>query len=961
MTQLRIPTATYRLQFNHLFTFKEALSFIDYFHELGISDLYASPITKASKGSLHGYDVIDCNQLNPEIGSEEEFEQMIQILQSHGMGFIADIVPNHMCIANSSNKWWIDVLENGPNSLYSNHFNVIWNPPTPELKNKVLLAVLEQPYGKVIENQEFKLIYESGAFLIEYKNKEHRFPVNPLTWPFILAPVVKQLLSQIGETNADVAELQSILTALEHLPGMEETDLEKCKERNREKEIIKKRLSTLFSQNSVIAQAIQNSMANLNGIKGDPRSFDRLEELLKAQAYRLSFWRVMNDEINYRRFFDVSDLASMRVENECVFHDMHELILHYVHKGWVTGLRIDHIDGLFDPQEYLNRLQKACNQKKDTSYTEMTKDFFIIVEKILGGKEDLRQQWPIFGTTGYEYLNVSNGVFVLEENREKIFHIYENFIQRREDMAYLFYKCKKIILMIAMSSELQILARHLKEISEQHRWSCDYTTNSLRFALQEVIASFPVYRSYIRLEDSVVQEEDRVYVTIAVQQAKRRCPSVDPSIFDFIASVLLLLDPAGLTENEIMHRRQFVMRLQQLTGPVTAKGVEDTALYQFYPLASINEVGMDVECFGISIQTFHQKNQERNQKWPHTFLATSTHDTKRSEDVRARLNVLSEIPDVWGEAVNYWKECNQVHKITLTDYPIVPDANEEFLIYQTLVGSWPLYSLEPAAHLQYVDRIQKYIIKALKEAKIHTNWTNPDEIYENTVKEFIKRILTIESTDFLKHFEQFCRPVIKMGLYNSLSQLLLKMTVPGIPDFYQGNELWEFTLVDPDNRRPVDYSYRKYTLDTIQQKKQSQLEEFLGHLITHIEDGQIKLFVTMQVLRLRREHPLLFQQGGYIPLEIEGPKAFHLIGFGRIKDAEKIIVLTSRVYSSLLDSPQTTIPVGKIWQDTHLVLPDYLQGEYQDVFSGSTIQTGEKVAVETLFNWAPFTLLVCKG
>lgn len=955
MSALRIPSATYRLQFNHRFTLKQALEFVSYFHELGISDLYASPIMKSTSGSTHGYDILDPCQLNPEIGSEEDLEQLIKALKERGMGLILDIVPNHMSIADPDNKWWQDVLENGPSSLYADYFNIIWDPPKPELKNKVLLAVLDQQYWKVIENQFLKVMYEAGAFFIKYKTR--RFPVNPLTWPTILKPVVEELLPKLGEKDPNLLELQSIMTSLEHLPV--ERELEKCKERAREKEIVKKRLVALTEETPVIREAIQNSMDALNGQKGDPHSFDRLEQLLNEQAYRLSYWRVTNDEINYRRFFDVNDLASMRVEDEKVFEAMHELVLKYVKAGWVTGLRIDHVDGLFDPQQYFMRLQKACALALEEKQEQVGKDFYIVVEKILGENEKLPPQWLVFGTTGYDYLNLLNGIFVVPESRAEMKQIYNHFIDRHYEMTEVMYYCKELILIISMSSELHILARQLAKASEQHRWSRDFTLETLRSALRDTIACFPVYRSYIRAEDSEVRVEDREYIVTAIQEAKKLNPASDPSIFDFIESVLLLEDPPDLTEEQIRYRRDFVMRFQQLTGPVTAKGEEDTAFYRYYPLASLNEVGMDPNSFGIEIEFFHNKNQERLQAWPHTLLATSTHDTKRSEDVRARINVLSENPEQWKEALYHWSHLNRSRKVIVNKRE-VPDTNEEFLIYQALIGTWPLYPMDATAKAQYIDRIEKYMLKAIKEAKINTSWVNPNEAYEKGVLEFTRRILDLEPDNlFLKEFEQYTQPIIRAGIFNSLSQTLLKMTTPGVPDFYQGSELWEFYLVDPDNRRPVDYSNLRNLLAMLKQKSQEDAQALVAHLMETPEDGRIKLYMTSQVLNFRLQHSSLFQQGSYLPFEVKGEKSKHVVAFNRGYDQKQIIVAVGRFYTLLTENAEHAQPVDSVWKETALVIPSHLEGNYRDILSGMTFSTSQnhELPLEHIFNKLPIAIL----
>ncbi len=959
MTHLRIPVASYRVQFNDHFTFNQALELVDYFYELGISDLYASPIMKAQQGSIHGYDILDHGQINPEIGTEEELGRLMMALQQRDMGFILDIVPNHMCIAEAANRWWNDVLENGPSSPYAGHFNIIWNPRKRELTNKVLLPVLDQQYGKVIENQDFKVIYDEGAFFLQYKMR--RFPINPRTWQVILEPVSKQMEAESGDSHPDVLELQSILTALFHLPTITETDPKKIKERQREKEIIKKRL-TLLLEKMHILKAVQSSLESLNGIKGQPASFDLLEKLLDTQAYRLSYWRVANDEINYRRFFDINELASTHVEDENVFNDIHELILRFVKQKWVTGLRIDHVDGLFNPEQYFKRLQQACSQvlKEEETHLEMNKDFFyIIVEKILIGDEQLNPHWLIYGTTGYDYLNLVNGLFVVSHHQSIMQQIYERFTKSYKDMLEIIYICKKLILTVSMSSELHILGRHLAEISEQHRWSKDFTLDGLRFALKEIIACFPVYRSYIQAQENQVSDEDKYYITSAVQQAKRLNPASESSIFDFIENVLLLQDPEGLSEQQIACRRQFVLHFQQLTGPVTAKGVEDTAFYRYYPLASLNEVGMDPESFGTSIETFHRKNQEKKIKWPHTLLTTFTHDTKRSEDVRARINVLSENPKEWGEALHRWHQYNQDKKTQLNNRN-VPDMNEEYLLYQTLVGTWPLYPMDASAKAQYIDRIDKYMNKALREAKTHTSWININESYEKSVQDFIHKILNLDpSHAFVQDFIQYVRPIMRAGMFNSLSQTLLKMTSPGIPDFYQGSELWEFTLVDPDNRHPVDYSNRLSLLNLLKEKAQQDRSKLVSHLIETPEDGLIKLYLTTQVLNFRRNHAQLFQHGDYVPLQLEGKKAQHVVAFSRTLGNQTILVAVGRFYTQLLDI-SNILPIGeKAWDGLYLSTSSHLHHKFRDILSRLefSLEHSQPLPIATLFSKLPIVLL----
>src|SRR5262245_26463199 len=785
----RIPMATYRLQFNHLFTLKQASAILDYLRGLGISDCYASPLFMARPGSLHGYDVIDPTKLNPELGAREDFNEFSAQLKTRGMGLMMDVVPNHMCIAGSGNQWWNDVLENGPGSRYASFFDIDWSPPKENLANKTLLPILGDQYGRVLENQEIQLVYQRGAFFVNYY--ETRLPIASRTSIFILNVALDKLKGALDEAHPHRLEFESIITALSYLPPRTETAPEKVRERMREKGVAKRRLAALVAESREVSGALKKTVKEFNGVRGDARSFDRLEELLAEQAYLLCFWRVAADEINYRRFFDINELAAIRVEEPEVFAAVHELVFRLMKEGHVTGLRIDHIDGLYDPEQYLRHLQGGCRKAlrrslaaaadrgsrvadrglKDVSQSvnpnsaigayaihdpqpairnpqsaageSATRDprsaierpCYIVVEKILGADERLREGWATFGTTGYDFLNLLNGLFIDSQNAEAFRKLYRRLAGVESDFADVAYRSKKLILQTAMSSELQMLARRLDRISEQSRDTRDFTLNSLQAALSDVIACFPVYRSYIRPDAGDVGEEDRRHISKAIRNAKRRAPTISSSTFDFIESLLLLRDPDGIDDDRRRERREFVMRFQQLTGPVTAKGIEDTAFYRFYPLASLCEVGGDPSRFGVSPGTYHRHNRERLALWPHAMLANSTHDTKRSEDARARIDALSEIPSRWYRAVRRWQNANRDQKTAIEDKS-APDANEEYLLYQTLLGAWPLDAENGQAQESFVQRIQEYMIKALREAKIHSSWLNPDEEYEQAARDF---------------------------------------------------------------------------------------------------------------------------------------------------------------------------------------------------------------------------------
>jgi (1->4)-alpha-D-glucan 1-alpha-D-glucosylmutase len=979
--QARIPISTYRLQFNRDFTFEQASALVEYFRELGVTDYYSSPLLKARPGSPHGYDIVDHTRFNPEVGSEEQLIEMLRRLREQGMGMLVDVVPNHMCIASSDNLWWQDVLENGPGSPFARYFDIDWTPPNPKLKNRVLLPILGDQMGRVLERQELRVAYRDGAFYINYW--ETQLPVAARTSMLVLRPALEVVGALLDESHPHALELESIITAIEHLPPRTETDAVTLRERRREKEVIRRRLSTLVKESNEVRAAVHDSLARLNGVEGRPESFDLLEELINDQAYRLSFWRVAADEINYRRFFDINELAAVRVEERPVFTAVHERILRLVRQGLVTGLRVDHVDGLLDPLKYLTDLQRetaatsARRARKDgaaggaesaRSETVNKRDdaesgggapFYIVVEKILGHDELLRREWPVEGTTGYEFINLVNGVFVDASSGQALRELYTDFTRARVRFSDLVYECKRLILKAAMSSELYVLSRRLTRIAERDRYTRDFTQNSLHHALTETIACFPVYRSYIRRTQTSVGADDRLNINAAVRAAKRRNPAQDPTVFDFIASLLLLRDPKGTTAHERAERRDFVLRFQQLTSPVTAKGIEDTAFYRFYPLASLNEVGGEPALIGVSVERFHERNRDRQETWPHALSATSTHDTKRGEDTRARINVLSEMPEEWNRALHRWREMNHAKKTTVEGTK-APDANEEYLLYQTLVGTWPLTPLsEEEARADYTRRMQEYMRKALKEAKLHTSWINPFEEYERAVSDFVASLLDPSiSAAFINDFEEFQRLTARAGLLNSLSQTLLKTTAPGVPDFYQGTELLQFTLVDPDNRRPVDYELRRTLLASLRDVG-DDAAAFAEALLARPEDGRIKMYITSRALSFRRERAELFARGSYLPLRARGRRADNVVSFARADDGEAVIVVAARFFTRLGVGREGPPSLGReAWGDTLLRVEAIEGARFRDQFTGREFDApGGALAVGEVLSPLPVALL----
>jgi (1->4)-alpha-D-glucan 1-alpha-D-glucosylmutase len=966
----RIPVSTYRLQFNRGFTFAQARALIDYFSELGVTDLYSSPVLKARPGSPHGYDIVDHARVNPEVGTEEELVELARSLRERGMGVVVDVVPNHMCIASSENRWWQDVLENGPSSPFARYFDIDWNPPNPTLKNRVLLPILDDQLGRVLEKQELRVAYRDGVFYINYW--ETQLPVAARTSTLVLRLALEGARSRLDESHPHALELESIITALEHLPPRTETDAMLLRERRREKDVIRRRLSNLVKESNEARAAIYDALSRLNGAAGRPESFNLLEELIGKQAYRLSFWRVAADEINYRRFFDINELAAVRVEERPVFNAVHDVIFRLVRQGLVTGLRVDHVDGLLDPFKYLTDLQReaataARRTRKEAPPPPQSDSgvgveqggvrdgeanrlpFYVVVEKILGHDELLRREWPVQGTTGYEFMNLLNGVFVDASNGQALRELYADFTGARVKFSDLVYECKRLILKAAMSSELYVLSRRLTRIAERHRYTRDFTQNSLHHALTEVIACFPVYRSYMRRTQTSVGPDDRLNINASVRAAKRRNPAQDPSIFDFIAALLLLRDPKGTTAPERAERRDFALRFQQLTSPVTAKGLEDTAFYRFYPLASLNEVGGEPALIGVPVERFHERNRDRQESWPHTLSATSTHDTKRGEDTRARINVLSEMPEEWNRAVHRWREMNHAKK-ALIEGAEAPDANEEYLLYQTLVGTWPLSSVRDGEHGEYTARVQEYMQKALKEAKLHTSWINQNEEYERAVREFVAGVLDpATGGDFLRDFAEFQRVTARAGMLNSLAQALLKTTAPGVPDFFQGTELWEFTLVDPDNRRAVDYELRRSLLSTLREVGDAGAAEFAGELLERPEDGRIKMYVTARALGLRRDRAELFARGSYLPLRASGRRAGNVVAFARELDGDACVVVAARFFTRLGVGREGSLRLSAdVWGDTRLPLAGLEGGRYRDAFTGREFDTRDGAAALSL-------------
>lgn len=961
--QREIPTATYRLQFNRTFTFRDATAIIPYLSALGVSHCYASPYLRARPGSMHGYDIIDHNALNPEIGTPEDYEEFVSELHRHGMGQILDIVPNHMGVMGSDNAWWLDVLENGQASDYAPFFDIDWDPIKDELQGKVLIPILADQYGNELEAGKLKLVLdaERGEFSIFYF--QHRFPVAPRAYPTVLEFDLDRLKAKLGGENVDLLELQSIATAFNHLPGRNDLNAEEQASRNREKEVQKRRLAALCARSAEVREFLEENVRIFNGTPGDPHSFDLLHELIKAQVYRLAQWRVAGDDINYRRFFDINDLAALRMENDAVFEATHRLILKLLAESKLNGLRIDHPDGLYDPAQYLCRLTRQMTEGR-----EETQRAYLVVEKILTGNERLRKGWPVDGTTGYEYANLVNGLFVDSSAEQKVTRIYHDFVGQVPEYTDLIYSCKSLILKVGLASELNVLANLLIRIALANRHTCDFTLNSLRSALFEIIASFPVYRTYVT--GGEVSDEDRRYVEQAVAVARKRSNAADLSVFDFVRRVLLT--EINGEESQWYKRAvvRFAMKFQQVTSAVMAKGLEDTAFYRYNRLVSLNEVGGNPSKFGTSVEEFHRANQERMHSWPNSLLSTSTHDSKRSADVRARINVLSEITGEWKRRLRRWRDWNRNKKRWIDD-ETAPSRNDECLLYQTLVGTWPTDSaIDDSGWKQFTDRMEQYMVKAVREAKEHTSWANTNSEYESAVSDFTRAILDRSSRNrFLEDLAEFARRVARFGLFNSLSETLLKMTSPGVPDTYQGNELFEFNLVDPDNRLPVDYSKRMRILEEINASAFSSNQNpgeasliKLRELVTDREDGAAKLFLTWKTMNVRKEYRALFQKGSYSPLHVRGKKCEHVVAFAREFEGKTAIVVAPRLCATLLGDGQT-LSDESLWRDTFLEIEQKNVSCHHNIFTGECIAANgdgkpQSVPVGAILRYFPVAVLI---
>ena len=950
---MHIPRATYRIQFTSDFNFESAKAIVPYLADLGIAELYASPIFTARRGSTHGYDVVDPQQINPELGGQTAFDAVVQELQKHGIGWVQDIVPNHMAYDNE-NHMLMDALENGSDSHYHNFFDIDWNHPYGGIHGRVLAPFLGKFYGDCLESGELQLHYRQSGLSINYFSL--CFPLRIESYSPVLMYDLGRLRTKLGRSHPDFVKFLGVLYALKYVPSGEEG-----RERYDQIAFIKSMLWELWNDSGVVKQFIEENIQIFNGEAGNSESFNLLDTLLSEQFFRLSYWKVGNEELNYRRFFTVNELISLRVEDPLVFDETHALIFELTKAGKITGLRVDHIDGLYDPAQYMNRLR------------EHEPEIYLSVEKILEPHEELPLTWPIQGTTGYDFMSKVNCLFCQQSSEEAFDSIYYQFIGKAIRCEQIIDENKQLIIGKYLAGDIDNLAHLLKQIADRYRYASDFTMYGLKRALVEILKLFPIYRTYISRDGS--RQADRDCMKQVLQKARENIPTFANELV-FIEKFLLLNFDDSLSQEDKEHWLHFLMRMQQYTGPLMAKGVEDTAFYVFNRLISLNEVGSSACQFGISIDDFHSFNQSRSAQWPHAMNATATHDTKRGEDVRARINVLSEIPQDWEAQVKNWSAINTPLKKTVNGTS-APAPNDEYLLYQTLLGAFPF---DPAEQAAFIDRTQDYVVKAVREAKVHSTWMRPEAPYEEAFTTFIEQILEdTEDNLFLQVFRPFQKKIQHYGVLNSLSQTLLKNTSPGIPDLYQGTELWDLSLVDPDNRRPVDYELRSKYLKEIKAKTKKEtkakakttskttakpeykgdLLDYLAELLKTPEDGRIKLFLTHQVLQARQAHQDLFQRGGYEKLTVLGSLKGHVVAFARDLDETRLIAIVPRILTSLVKEGE--YPLGEqVWRETRIVQPPGSSAKWQDAITGREIAGGDTLWLKDILTHFPVALLIGK-
>lgn len=918
---MKVPATTYRLQFTPQFGFTDAEAVLGYLRELGITDIYASPIFHARSGSMHGYDIVDPNRLNPELGSEADFTALIERARHCDFGWLQDIVPNHMAY-DWQNRMLMDVLENGQASPFADFFDIDWNHPYENMKAKILAPFLGGFYGECLEKGEIILSYDQGGLSVGYFAM--KFPLSIESYSEVLTQDLVGLRKRLGADDFDFIKFLGVLYALKNIAPKEESG-----ERTDQIVFVKHMLWELYNSKGEIQEFIDTNINRFNGTPGVPESFNLLDRLLAQQWYRLAFWKVAAEELDYRRFFNINELISLRVEDEKVFRHTQALAIKLAREGKFTGLRIDHVDGLYDPLGYLQRLRREAG------------DVYLTVEKILGFDEELPARWPIEGTTGYEFLNFVSGLFCARRQRRKFNQIYSRFAEFEDPCSAVISEKKRLIIGKYMAGDIEGLANLLKGVSSHDRHAADITLYGLKRALVEVLTFFPVYRSYVSSDSFTAQ--DRRELGTAIARAKEANAGLLLEL-NFIERFLLLDFPAHLTAEEKARWTDFVMRFQQLTGPLMAKGFEDTTLYVYNRLLSLNDVGGMPDRFGVTVDEFHDFIQRRKGHWPRAMNTTATHDTKRGEDARARINVLSELPEEWDECLKTWSKINRAKKTKIKGEE-APDRNDEYFLYQTLIGAYPVGA---GGHVDFLERLRAYLVKAVREAKVHTEWLKPDLAYEEAFTHFVTELLVpAENNRFLSEFVPFARRIAQCGMYNSLCQTLLKLAVPGVADCYQGTELWDLSFVDPDNRRPVDFAGRQRMLRELKISESKDRGAPLRDLLAEWPDGRIKLYLLHKLLSFRRDHRDLFDAGEYLPLQATGDMADRICAFARRKDPSWALAIVPCLIGREIYRGDT--PLGEeFWRGTVLNLPEPAPDRWIDVISGGVVETALTASTKTL-------------
>ena len=943
-----VPTSTYRVQFHAGMTFDQATAIVPYLHALGISHLYASPYLRARAGSTHGYDIVDHNALNPEVGDGPAFDRLCRTLRRHGMHQMLDIVPNHMGVLETDNAWWLDVLENGPSAVHASTFDIEWEPAAAEMSGQVLLPILGDHYGKVLEAGELQLSFEEepGEFWLRYY--EHRFPLDPLFYPRIFEAVAMPVAQNEEQRDAQGA-FDSLLHAFASLPARDQLGSDERARRSRDAPLHKRSLARQVQRNPWLGAWLQACLRCLNGTVGDAGSFDALDGLLARQAYRLAYWRVAGDDINYRRFFDVNTLAGVRQENDEVFEATHRRVLRWLQNDCISALRVDHPDGLSDPRGYFEKLQARYAALADADGRER-KSLYMVVEKILDFGEPLPAEWPVHGGTGYRFASLVNSLFVDTTQEGAFDTLYANFSGERQPFNAMVFEAKLLVIDNSLYSELGWLTEALYRIARSDRRTRDFSRNRLRQSLRLVAASFPVYRTYIRTQDDAVGPTDLEVIERAIKTARRHSQGDELTVIDHLRTVLT--EACGVAEPERRAQvMRFISRWQQFTAPVMAKALEDTAFYRYNRLVSLNDVGGDPRRFGISVEAFHSINGGDVATRPNWLLGTSTHDSKRSEDLRARLDVLSEMPEEWRTAITRWS-----HRVAAlrrdVDGQAAPSRNDEYLLWQTLVGVWPIETLDASGLRQLCERVQAYMLKAVREAKRETSWLNPSSAYEAALAAFIEGLFDESQSELKADLCGFIDSLVPFGCWNSLALVTLKLTSPGVPDIYHGCEQWSFALVDPDNRRPVDFAGLATSLAGIEKLYSHGFPSSVEweSMLEDLSDGRIKHLITWRLLQLRQQHPDLFEHADYRPMLGTGPRARHVVAFQRGEADAGVLTIASRLLRSFAAGERR--PSTQQWSDTRLCLDSAAQAPnsaisgWIDWFTGMPIPLDDRGRIQ---------------